>query len=277
LVEIEPKIVNGTDTQIERFPFVVSLQYVVREGESWHSCGASILSSFWLLTAAHCVEHQQPERYLVEYATTEINDGFDGEKIAYIDKFIWHEMYDDDDLNDDIALVLLKTPIRSGLDFQVRLPLYMEYFATGTPAILIGWGLNESGGEIMTTLQQVDLQIFSSYDCAARHNPGWVFPTNICAGIEEGGKGQCSGDSGGPLIVNGVQVGIVSWSMKPCTIAPYPGVFTAVSNYIPWIERNTGLNFRIHNFLQASGSTSETPETTEIPETSETPETSEAF
>lgn len=75
---------------------------------------------------------------MVEYATTEITDGSDGEKIAYIDKFIWHEMYDDDDLNDDIALVLLKTPIESGLDFQVRLPLYMEYFATGTPAILIG-------------------------------------------------------------------------------------------------------------------------------------------
>lgn len=53
LVEIEPKIVNGTDTQIERFPFVVSLQYVVRDGESWHSCGASILSSFWLLTVSN--------------------------------------------------------------------------------------------------------------------------------------------------------------------------------------------------------------------------------
>lgn len=26
--------------------------------------------------------------------------------------------------------------------------------------------------------------------------------------------------------MNGVQAGIVSWSMKPCTIAPYPGVFT---------------------------------------------------
>lgn len=49
-VEIKPKIVNGTDAQIENFSFVASLQYIVREGESWHSCGASILSSFWLLT-----------------------------------------------------------------------------------------------------------------------------------------------------------------------------------------------------------------------------------
>lgn len=47
-------------------------------------------------------------------------------------------MYDDDDLNDDIALILLKTAIESELDFQVRLPLQGEYFATGTPAILLG-------------------------------------------------------------------------------------------------------------------------------------------
>lgn len=36
-------------------------------------------------------------------------------------------------------------------------------------------------------------------------------------------------------MVNGTQVGIVSWSVKPCTIAPYPGVFAKVSSYIEWI------------------------------------------
>lgn len=37
---------------------------------------------------------------------------------------------------------------------------------------------------------------------------------------------------GGPLMVEGVQVGIVSWSVKPCTVPPYPGVFVNVALYI---------------------------------------------
>lgn len=62
----------------------------------------------------------------------------------------------------------------------------------------------------------------------------------LCAGVASGGKGQCSGDSGGPLILeDGTQVGLVSWSMKPCTIAPYPGVYTKVSHFIDWIRNKT--------------------------------------
>lgn len=63
----------------------------------------------------------------------------------------------------------------------------------------------------------------------------------VCAGVPQGGKGQCSGDSGGPLTINGMQIGAVSWSVKPCTVAPYPGVYTKVSHYIDWIKEKTGV------------------------------------
>ena len=51
--------------------------------------------------------------------------------------------------------------------------------------------------------------------------------------------------------MRGVQVGIVSWSVKPCTIPPFPGVYTAVAPYIDWIEGHTGLKFHFSSFLQA--------------------------
>lgn len=99
---------------------------------------------------------------------------------------------------------------------------------------------SQSGGSIQNRLQEVDLFVVSNADCKRLHQFD-IYDTNLCAGIEEGGKGQCSGDSGGPLtLVNGWQVGIVSWSMKPCTIAPYPGVYTKVSHYIDWIEGKIG-------------------------------------
>lgn len=83
---------------------------------------------------------------------------------------------------------------------------------------------------------KVKLQVFSDEECSNRHQVQ-LHSSQICAGVPEGGKGQCSGDSGGPLLLaeKDTQIGIVSWSVKPCTRPPYPGVFTEVSAYVDWI------------------------------------------
>ena len=47
------------------------------------------------------------------------------------------------------------------------------------------------------------------------------------------------GDSGGPLFIcNGSceQIGIVSWGIG-CAKAQYPGVYTRVTEMMPWIQR----------------------------------------
>lgn len=234
---IAPKVVNGTDANINEFPFMVSLR---RNGG--HSCGGTLLTDLWVLTAAHCLvgcilnfyfmthnknsllwlKTSPAENYTVQYANTVISRN--GTNVAQVAEVIAHEGYlPSNQYINDIGLVRLSEPIIDALDnFRAKLPVSGSYFETGTPAVLSGWGLNATMGVIMTNLQKVDLEIFSAYDCAQLHS-STVHYTNICGGIPEGGKGQCSGDSGGPLLVNGVQVGIVSWSVKPCTVAPYPG------------------------------------------------------
>ena len=96
----------------------------------------------------------------------------------------------------------------------------------------------QTGGNSQKTLQEVDLKIYSDAECTQRHNGNTSGAYHICGGVDEGGKGQCSGDSGGPLLSKDgtVQLGIVSWSVKPCTIAPYPGVYCKVSHYVDWIN-----------------------------------------
>ena len=101
-----------------------------------------------------------------------------------------------DQFRNDIGLVQLKYPLENSvLNFRVKLPMKYAYTATGTPSVLIGWGRNATMGTRHDTLQKVDLQIYNTFDCAQIHNYT-VHKTSICAGVPEGGKGQCSGDSG---------------------------------------------------------------------------------
>jgi len=48
--KIDPRIVGGDFAAPNQFPFQVALMY-----RGSLRCGASILSQFWCLTAAHCV------------------------------------------------------------------------------------------------------------------------------------------------------------------------------------------------------------------------------
>lgn len=50
-----------------------------------------------------------------------------------------------------------------------------------------------------------------------------------------GTVGSCNGDSGGPLLVDGIQVGIVSFGVNDCA-ASYPSVYTRVTDFYSWIN-----------------------------------------
>jgi len=50
-IQIAPFVVNGTDTRIEEFPFLVSLQWRFNDTTFIHYCGGTILNVDWVLTA----------------------------------------------------------------------------------------------------------------------------------------------------------------------------------------------------------------------------------
>lgn len=247
--EIQPTIVNGTDAEIAEFPYVVALRY-----NSSLSCAGTLLNDYWILTAAHCL-FGDPSLTTIEYATTVIGEnGVNGTKLVEIERYIRHEDYNGALIRDDIGLIKLKAPLFTGLHGAVsKLAIPGSYYRTGTPTTVVGWGRIGTNLPISLTLQKVDLQIYSYEDCRAAHllSPSDldIYRTNICAGVPEMGKSECNGDSGGPLLVNNVQVGIVSWSLKPCAVAPYPGVYTAVSTYLDWIIHHTGIQFELNTFL----------------------------
>jgi len=60
LNKVEGRVIGGRDGMIEQFPWQASLQrfrlFPLFVPDWAHTCGASIINSEWLLTAAHCVD-----------------------------------------------------------------------------------------------------------------------------------------------------------------------------------------------------------------------------
>ncbi|RZC41968.1 chymotrypsin-1, partial [Asbolus verrucosus] len=243
------RIVNGTDAKEGEIPYIVSIRIADR-----HNCGGSILNDRHILTAAHCVtgmsvalqDIQSTSYFSVQYGVTKISWEKNASNVVQVSKVMANENYTPrHGYINDVAIVELATPMIFGPDVQpVKLPPVFNATPENAVALLSGWGIPYTGGFTMTDLQKVNIMVYTDEDCEMIHAE--TGPTNrnyhICAGVPEGGKGQCSGDSGGPLMVDGVQVGIVSWSVKPCTKKGYPGVFTKVSTQLPWIRRKIAGN-----------------------------------
>ncbi|KAF5284545.1 hypothetical protein FQA39_LY16995 [Lamprigera yunnana] len=226
---IRPRVVNGTDADIRDYPYVVSLRFLVI-----HFCGASILNERYILTAAHCFLSFNSD-LSVQFGLTDIDLSYE----QSIEVAVVRAHKDFKPVvpgPNDIAVLKLKSAIPFGQYAQpVVLPLQNEVAPVGARSVLVGWGATVDEGTSSTTLQMVQLKLYSHEACLAAH-PSVVYKYNLCSGVDEGWKGQCGGDSGGPLTAGGKQIGVVSWSVKPCGAKGYPGVYTRVASYINWIE-----------------------------------------
>ncbi|XP_037932408.1 plasma kallikrein-like [Teleopsis dalmanni] len=153
---------------------------------------------------------------------------------ATIGCILVHEGYSPTLAIHDIALLELSTILEFNEYVKaVILPTMYQNVEEASNVELIGWGLNETFGTLQSILQKVELELVTLANCRRELN-AFLQESNLCAADVGQKKGQCSGDSGGPLLYNhNIQIGIVSWSLKPCAMKP--GVFTSVKNYLSWI------------------------------------------
>ncbi|CAD6994740.1 unnamed protein product, partial [Ceratitis capitata] len=105
---------------------------------------------------------------------------------------------------------------------------------------VVGWGRTSEGGDLPSIVNQVKVPIMSITECRSqKYKSSRITSSMLCAGRPK--MDSCQGDSGGPLLLsNGVKyfiVGVVSWGVG-CGRDGYPGVYTRVSKFIPWIKSN---------------------------------------
>ncbi|XP_054738170.1 trypsin zeta-like [Anastrepha obliqua] len=232
---IDGRIVGGRTVDISAHPHQVSmrLKSILSSSASYsHNCGGSIISESIVLTAAHCVIAKVPSQYQIVAGTNQRRSA-DG-AIATVKEIIIHEQYSPSTYSNDVAIMVLGTPLPIN-NFTIKaVPLAEEGSLNGATATVSGWGTLSSGGTSPTMLQEVKVPIVSNEICNADYS-GLITDSMLCAGVRgTGGKDACQGDSGGPLLVNNKLAGIVSWGYG-CAQANYPGVYANVSYLLPWI------------------------------------------
>ncbi|XP_071455058.1 mite allergen Eur m 3-like [Hetaerina americana] len=228
----DPYIVGGVVVEGREFPGQISLQV-----NHLHSCGGSILNENYLLTAAHCSEHE-PSELNVLSGTNNLKSGGMNHTVTEIHI---HEDYDPfDSWHNDIAVIKVDPPFEFDADGNtapVNLPAKDQETPKGSNATVIGWGRLTYMGEMPDDLYKVSILIWDHGMCNDAYKPDGktVYPEQICADTPGGNMGSCNGDAGGPLFVNNEVVGLVSWT-KGCGKKGFPTVHTRVSSYRDWID-----------------------------------------
>uniref|UniRef100_A0A3Q3G6N9 Transmembrane serine protease 3b n=1 Tax=Labrus bergylta TaxID=56723 RepID=A0A3Q3G6N9_9LABR len=203
-----------------------------------HLCGGSIITSRWILTAAHCV-FADPSMWVVHVGLTE--QPVHGAQSLSVEQIIYHARYRPKGLDYDIALMKLSSPLVFNGNSPICLPNHREEFQAGTMCWISGWGSTEEEGETSVVLRSATVPLLSTKTC---NHPevykGLISSWMICAGYLEGGTDSCQGDSGGPLACEHSSVwklvGATSWGIG-CAMRNKPGVYTRITSSLGWIRQ----------------------------------------
>ncbi|XP_008052683.2 transmembrane protease serine 11B, partial [Carlito syrichta] len=233
------KIVNGQNALEGAWPWQASMQW-----KGQHYCGASLISSRWLLSAAHCFAAKSNSKdWTVNFGTV-VNKPYMTRKVQNI---IFHENYSSREGHDDIALVRLTEEVSfTKYVRKICLPDAKMKLSQNDSVVVTGWGRLHTNGPLPVILQQAFLKIIDNKICNAPYAfSGFVTDTMLCAGFMSGEADACQNDSGGPLAYPDSRniwhlVGIVSWG-EGCGKKNKPGVYTRVTSFRDWITTKTGL------------------------------------
>uniref|UniRef100_A0A803VE20 Granzyme M n=1 Tax=Ficedula albicollis TaxID=59894 RepID=A0A803VE20_FICAL len=233
------RIVGGTGAKPGSWPWIVSIQHpwAPRLG---HFCGGSLISTQWVLTAAHCFDDYK--MYVVIGATKFTQPG-PAAVVRSVRQVLIHPYYNPAVLRYDIAIL--------ELDHPVQCSPYIQMACVAHPTLKVselnncwiaGWGeVTHTGERVWATPQQSpkpDCRTYTSAEvglaCSPESGSRDTEPQCLCRG---------KGDSGGPLMCQDKNadfwwvVGVTSFG-RGCARAKKPGVYTSTQYFYDWIDLN---------------------------------------
>ncbi|XP_040852288.1 neutrophil elastase-like [Ochotona curzoniae] len=215
------EIVGGRSARPHAWPFMVSLQ---RRGG--HFCGATLIAPNFVLSAAHCMNGVNFRSVQVVLGAHNLKRRERTRQTFAIQR-VFENGFDPIFLLNDIVVLQLNGSATINKNVQVaRLPAQGDGVGNGARCLVIGWGRLGTHRRLSRVLQQLNVTVVTSL-CRS---------SNVCTLVRRRQAGICFGDSGGPLICNGLVQGVDSFVRGGCASGVYPDGFAPVAQFSDWVN-----------------------------------------
>ncbi|XP_072190981.1 atrial natriuretic peptide-converting enzyme isoform X2 [Excalfactoria chinensis] len=240
------RILGGRTSRPGRWPWQCSLQ----SEPSGHICGCVLIAKRWVLTVAHCFEGRENAAvWKVVFGISNLDHPSSFMQTRLVKSIILHPRYNRAVVDYDISIVQLDEDINETSYVRpVCLPSKEQLVQPDTYCYITGWG--HMGNKMPFKLQEGEVRIISLEQCQSYFDMKTITSRMLCAGYESGTVDSCMGDSGGPLVCEQpagrwTLFGLTSWGSVCFSKVLGPGVYSNVSHFIDWIEKQ----IYIHTFL----------------------------
>lgn len=252
-ITMESKLLGGEYAGLGEFPWMALIEYSKPSGRGFH-CGGALISNRHVLTASHCVIDLRRGWRVISVRLGEHNLLNDIDCAIYcadppenipVLEIIPHELYDSRNQHryHDIAILKLVRPVHfTDYILPICFPPTHDTTYAGLNMTVAGWGRTIDSSQ-SDDLMKLIIPVKPQNECISTYRKVKVDlkEWQMCAGGVQG-KDSCSGDSGGPLMFLDQTesiyyiTGIVSFGPIECGTQDFPGVYTKVVDYIPWIK-----------------------------------------
>ncbi|XP_068127841.1 granzyme A-like isoform X2 [Hyperolius riggenbachi] len=201
-----------------------------------YMCAGCLIRHDWVLSAAHCRFMVNATNVTLGVHSVRENES-EKQRMKVINLF-QYKPYSPSTKRNDIQLLQLSKKAELGKAVNIlHLPEAFEDLKENTVCQVAGWGKTERGS-FSDRLREVNVTILDREQCKKDWRQKYLItPNMMCTNVGSNGKDTCQGDSGSPLVCNGVLRAVNSFGHTPCGTPHTSNVYTRLTeNYVSWIK-----------------------------------------
>ena len=231
--DVTARITGGNPIAESQAPYMAGL---LNESNTVF-CGAVLIDSQHLLTAAHCIARFVPNQFTVRLAN----------QVRRVDRVFISNTFRWSHLNRDLGVIRLAEPVANAQPVSLATSLDINSLPVDSVVSILGYGQSQTNGPFEGRLMQGNVPFVPTNMCA----DAWreQFPSlatmisqdSICASGNGFAVDTCTGDSGGPLLYNNGTttqlLAVTSFGEPACGSADKPSVYARVDAFQDIIQK----------------------------------------